>query len=267
MPGINRCSAGVVKPMRKKAVAHRPRIADVQRELARPIRAGRTARMVRLLIADSQELIRLGLRAMLAGEPGLSIRGEAGTLAEAVAEARRVRPDLVLLDAHLPDGSGIEACRLLCNAHARIRILIMTEDKSTAASRKALKAGAYGVIYKDSCHAELLRTVRLAVSNEGHLKSASVNRASRGLKPGRHPGPPFKGLAALATGTAHSPIHRGGENQQGNCPRTGFGKSDRQELHREYVSEAQYCSPDAGGGDVSGSAIKSGLVATDLPQP
>ena len=115
---------------------------------------------------------------MLTGEPGLSIRGEAGTLAEAVAETRRVRPDLVLLDAHLPGGSGAEACRLLLKAHSRVRILIMTQEKSTAVFRKVLKAGAHGFVCKDSRHAELLLAIRLMALGDANANSMGMSRVS-----------------------------------------------------------------------------------------
>ena len=179
MATINSSHAVVAKPMRKKIVASRYRSAGFQRELARPVRAGRTSRKVCLLIADSRALIRLGLCAMLAGDSGLSVRGKAGTLAEVVAETRRVRPDLVLLDSQLPGGSGAAACRLLLKEHAEIRIVLMTQDKDTASFRAALKAGAHGVVYKDSSRAELLRAIRLVAGGDSNLNSMAVNQTPR----------------------------------------------------------------------------------------
>ena len=133
--------------------------------------------MVRVLIADSQELIRLGLRAMLAGERGLSIRGEVGTLSEAVAGTRRVRPDLLLLDYHLLDGSSARACRLLCRVNPRTRILIMTEDTDLAVLRNAAKAGAHGFVCKDIGRAELLRAIRLVAGGDSNFDSVALDQA------------------------------------------------------------------------------------------
>jgi two-component system response regulator DevR len=167
--------------MRKKAAAHRCRIAGSQRDLRWSIRAGRISRMIRLVVADNQELIRLGLRAMLAGEPGLSIRGEAGTLAEAVAETRRLRADLLLLEYHLPDGSGAEACRLLLKENSRIRILIMTWDKGMAVFRNAVKAGTHGFVYKDIGRADLLQAIRLVARGKSYLNSMGMNQPPRAI--------------------------------------------------------------------------------------
>jgi DNA-binding NarL/FixJ family response regulator len=133
--------------------------------------------MIRLMIADNQELIRLGLLAMFAKEPGLSIIGEADTLAEVITKAERVRPDLLLLEYHLLDGSGAEACRLLLKKNSKIRILIMSWDYRMATFRHAVKAGAHGFVYKDICRAELLRTIRLVARGDSDLNSIAVNRA------------------------------------------------------------------------------------------
>lgn len=175
---INSSRAILAKPKRADPPLHRYRSTGSPRDLTRPIRVGRTSRITRLLIADGQELIRLGLRAMLADESGLSIRGEAGTLAEMVAETQRVRPDLVLLDAHLSGGSAAEACQLLLKANSRIRILIMTQERNTTVLRKALKAGAHGLVSKDSCQAELLQAIHLVTRGDADLKSAGENRGS-----------------------------------------------------------------------------------------
>jgi DNA-binding NarL/FixJ family response regulator len=138
--------------------------------------------MIRLVVADNQELIRLGLRSMLAGELGLSIRGEAGTLAEAVAVTRRVRPDLLLLEYHLPDGSGAEACRLLLKEkNPRIRILIMTWDRGVTLFRNAVKAGTHGFVYKDICRADLLQAIRLVARGKSNLNSMGLNQAPRAI--------------------------------------------------------------------------------------
>lgn len=164
--------------MRTKTTHSQSRIPNSQRDLVQPIRAGPASRMIRLMIADNQDLIRLGLHAMLAQEPGLSISGEANTLAEAIAKAEQVRPDLLLLEYHFPDGSGAEACRLLLKQNSKIRILIISWDKRMATFRHAMKAGAHGFVYKDICRAELLRTIRLVARGDSNLNSTAVNRAS-----------------------------------------------------------------------------------------
>ena len=67
--------------------------------------------LIRLLLVDDHEVVRVGLRTVLHNNQGISIVGEADSKAQAAAEAKRLRPDVILMDVRLPDGSGIEACR------------------------------------------------------------------------------------------------------------------------------------------------------------
>lgn len=142
---------------------------------------GRASRVIRVLIADHQELIRMGLRAMLGREVGLSIEGEAGTLAEAVAETRRVRPDLLLLDAHLPNGSDAGVFQRLFQENPKTRILIMTGDKGPGVFRETAKTGAHGVVRKDIGRAELLQAIRLVAGGDFHFDSIGLRQVSRVL--------------------------------------------------------------------------------------
>lgn len=147
----------------------------------RPIRAGVTMQTIRLVIADGQQLVRLGLRAMLAGESDFSIRGEASTLAELVETVQRVKPDLLLLEYHLPDGSGAESCRLLLKNNPRMRILVMSWDKRVATVRHAMKAGAHAFVQKDVGQPELLRIIRQIARGDSWIASMAVNQRPRVL--------------------------------------------------------------------------------------
>lgn len=158
---------------------HQGRTDGSQRAVARLIQGGRVSRRVRILIADGHELIRLGLRTMLVGEPGFSIRGEASTMMEVAAETGRLKPDLVLLDYHLLNRSGAEACRLLCRENLKTRILMMTEDKDLAVLRCAAKVGAHGFVWKDICRADLLQAIRLVAGGGSNLDSMMLRQAPR----------------------------------------------------------------------------------------
>ena len=171
-----------VRLLRRETTHSQPQILNSPRDLVRPMRVGHTSRKIRLVIADAQPLVRLGLRAMLAGEPDLSIKGEAGTLAEAVEKTERVRPDLLLLEYHLPDGSGADACRLLLKKNSRVRILIMSWDKRAAVFRDAMKAGAHAFVHKDVGQIELRRTIRQVVNSDSPLNPVAVNQTPRALR-------------------------------------------------------------------------------------
>ena len=67
--------------------------------------------VIRILLVDDHEVIRVGLRTVLGQTQGIAVVGEAGTMAEAVQQAQRLKPDVILMDVRLPDGSGIDACR------------------------------------------------------------------------------------------------------------------------------------------------------------
>jgi two-component system, NarL family, response regulator DevR len=123
----------------------------------------------RILILDDHELVRKGLRTFLDREPDLLVVGEAGTLADAQSLMARLHPDLVLLDMHLPDASGMDACRQLLAATPKLRVLVLTgyaEDSMVAA---AIKSGAHGYILKDVKLDDLAHAIRTVAGGRGYL--------------------------------------------------------------------------------------------------
>lgn len=103
---------------------------------------------VRLLLVDDHEVVRLGLRTLFAKYERLQVIGEAGTAKDAVIEAKRLRPDVVLMDLRLPDESGITACREILSAAADIRVLFLTSYSDEDAVRATVLAGASGYLLK-----------------------------------------------------------------------------------------------------------------------
>ena len=83
-------------------------------------------RAIRLLLVDDHEVVRIGLRTLLSEHPEFKIVGEARTMNEAVDQAVRLRPDVVLMDARLPDGSGVEACREIIDVCPDSRVIFLT---------------------------------------------------------------------------------------------------------------------------------------------
>jgi DNA-binding NarL/FixJ family response regulator len=137
-----------------------------------------------VLIADGQEVVRVGVRAMLDGEPDLLIVGEAGTLAGTLSEAKRVKPDLVLIESRFPDGSGVETCRMLLKSEPAIRAIIMTRSGDSSACRDAVEAGAHGYVLKDIGRAELLRAVRVVAGGASYLNADMAEQVLSVLKEG-----------------------------------------------------------------------------------
>ena len=107
---------------------------------------------ITLLLVDDSELVRSGLKVLLGNlehADRLKIVGEAVSIASAIAEAERLRPDLILLDLRLPDGSGLEACRQILGRFPSTRILILTSVIDDALVQEALSSGAHGYLLKE----------------------------------------------------------------------------------------------------------------------
>ena len=96
---------------------------------------------IRVLLVDDHEIVRRGLQAILERNPEITVVGEAGTVAGAVQEAARVRPDVVVMDLRLPDGSGVDACRQVRAQDDSVKVLILTSH----ADEDALFSAVLGI--------------------------------------------------------------------------------------------------------------------------
>ena len=132
--------------------------------------------MTSVLIADDQALVRVGLRKILEAEPALTVVGEAVDGEDAVSIARRLRPDLVLMDIRMPVLDGIEATRRIVAAQPAARVLILTTFGLDAYVYDALRAGASGFMLKDAPPEEIAAAVRIVASGDALLAPA-VTRA------------------------------------------------------------------------------------------
>ena len=132
--------------------------------------------MSTLLIVDDQALVRVGLRKILENEPEMTVVGEAGDGEDAVASARRLRPDIVLMDIRMPVLDGIEATRRIVRAQPSTRVLILTTFGLDTYVYDALRAGASGFMLKDAPPEEIAAAVRIVASGEALLAPA-VTRA------------------------------------------------------------------------------------------
>lgn len=115
---------------------------------------------IRVLIVDDQPLVRRGLALMLSLEADMDVVGEAGDGIEAVENARRLRPDVVLMDLHMPRKGGVAATREITAALPQTRVLVLTTMESEQSVFDALRAGALAYLLKDATEAEVLEAVR-----------------------------------------------------------------------------------------------------------
>jgi DNA-binding NarL/FixJ family response regulator len=132
--------------------------------------------MTTVLIADDQALVRVGLRKIFDAEPEIDIVGEAGDGEDAVSEARRLRPDLVLMDIRMPVLDGIEASRRIVSAQPSTRVLILTTFGLDTYVYDALRAGASGFMLKDAPPEEIAAAVQIVARGDALLAPA-VTRA------------------------------------------------------------------------------------------
>ena len=115
---------------------------------------------VRVFLVDDHEVVRRGVADVLEEDPGLKVAGEAGTVAEALARVPAVRPDVVVVDMRLPDGDGVELCRLLRAQVPGIRCLVLTSFADEDAREAAVRAGAGGYLLKQVRGPALVSAVR-----------------------------------------------------------------------------------------------------------
>jgi DNA-binding NarL/FixJ family response regulator len=131
---------------------------------------------VRVVLADDHAIMRDGLRALLELPGDITVIGEARTGREAVEEAERLHPDVVLMDITMPELDGIEACRRISVHAPEVRVLFLTMHEADEYLFRALHAGAAGYVIKRTAAADLLAAVRAVAHGESFL-SPSVARA------------------------------------------------------------------------------------------
>jgi DNA-binding NarL/FixJ family response regulator len=132
--------------------------------------------MIKILIADDQAMVREGFGALLAAQPDILVVGDAANGADAVAAARRLDPDVVLMDVRMPVLDGLEATRRLVQGNrTRPRVLILTTFDLDDYVYEALRAGASGFLLKDAPAADLVQAVRVVAAGDA-LLAPSVTR-------------------------------------------------------------------------------------------
>jgi two-component system response regulator DevR len=129
----------------------------------------------RLLLVDNHQVVRIGLGTLFRTVPHFLVIGEAGTVAEAVAQARHCALDVVLMDVRLPDGSGIAACRQIRSERPAARVLMLTSYSDEEAVIASIMAGAAGYLLKDTDAEKLIEGIE-AIARGGSLLDPAVTQ-------------------------------------------------------------------------------------------
>ena len=128
--------------------------------------------VVRVALCDDHAVVRSGLRRILEAEADLEVVGEAGSVKEAVALAADSRPDVIVMDVGLPDGSGINATAEVLRVSPATRVLVLTVHDDIAYLRRAFEAGAVGYLVKEAADIELVLAVRQVASGKQYVHPA-----------------------------------------------------------------------------------------------
>lgn len=131
---------------------------------------------LRLVIVDDSEVVRMGLKTLLETEASFSLVGEAGSVATAVETALRTKPDLVLLDIRLPDGTGFDACRRILEKLPETRVLILTSVAEETMVDDAIRAGANGYLLKEVNGRALIQAIHDVAAGKSILDPAITER-------------------------------------------------------------------------------------------
>jgi DNA-binding NarL/FixJ family response regulator len=137
---------------------------------------------IRVLIVDDHEVVRLGLRTLLADESDIEVVAEAGTAEEALTQVANHHPDVVILDIQLPGRSGLEACRDIRARFPETQVVILTSHSRENFIEQTLRAGAVGYVLKQVGNEELVRAIRAAQRGETALDPQSAGRLVARLK-------------------------------------------------------------------------------------
>jgi DNA-binding NarL/FixJ family response regulator len=145
---------------------------------------------IRVLVADDQSMVRAGFRMLLSGESDIEVVAEAGNGLEAVAQAARCHPTVILMDIRMPQLDGLEATRRILATDNSARILILTTFDLDEYVYEALRAGASGFVLKDDPPEQLLAAIRVVAGGEALLSPSITKRVIKQFARFPRPEPP-----------------------------------------------------------------------------
>ncbi|MGH2691762.1 MAG: response regulator [Actinomycetota bacterium] len=140
---------------------------------------------IRVLLVDDHEIVRRGIRTRLEAEPGILVAGEARGVTESLEVADATRPDVVITEARLSDGSGVEATRRILSAHPQTRVLVLTSLPDESLLFDAIGAGASGFLLKQTTGDGVVRAVRTVASGRSLVDPAIAGSVLDRLRGGK----------------------------------------------------------------------------------
>jgi DNA-binding NarL/FixJ family response regulator len=149
-------------------------------------RMGAMAERLRVMLVDDHEVVRSGIKALLQAHQDLSVVAEAGSVTEAVSEAARARPDVIVMDVRLADGSGIEATREIRAQRPETQVLMLTSFADDEALFASIMAGAAGYVLKQIRGGELVQAIRAVGQGQSLLDPAVTASVLDRLRKGKH---------------------------------------------------------------------------------
>jgi DNA-binding NarL/FixJ family response regulator len=152
--------------------------------------------MTRVFLLDDHEIVRRGLRDLLEQEEDITVVGEAGSATEALARIPAIGPDVAVLDARLPDGSGIDVCRSIRATHPEIAVIILTSYDDDDALFAAIMAGAAGYVLKQVRGHDLVEAVRRVATGQSLLDPVVTQRVLARIREGGPQAGPLDRLTA-----------------------------------------------------------------------
>jgi DNA-binding NarL/FixJ family response regulator len=147
---------------------------------------------IRILLVDDHEVVRVGLRAVLNRIPEIKVVGEAASMTEAIAKTARLRPQVVVMDVRLPDGTGVEACRAIIASEPKTRVLFLTSYADDESLLAAVAAGAHGYLLKEIGSQGLVQAIETVAAGRSILDPAVTERALAWIKNQGRTSPPDK---------------------------------------------------------------------------
>jgi DNA-binding NarL/FixJ family response regulator len=157
--------------------------------------AGATKPPIKVFLMDDHEIVRMGVRDLLEAEPDITVVGEAGTAASALARIPALRPDVAVLDMRLPDGDGVEVCREIRSRMPEVACLILTSFGDDEALFNAVMAGAAGYVLKQIRGSDLVGAVRTVAAGQSMLDPQAAGRLMARLREQPKRDDPLAGLS------------------------------------------------------------------------
>jgi DNA-binding NarL/FixJ family response regulator len=156
--------------------------------------AAKAAGPIGVFLLDDHEIVRRGVRDLLESEPGITVVGEAGTAAAALARIPALKPDVAILDVRLPDGDGVTVCREIRSRMPQVACLMLTSFGDDEALFDAIMAGAAGYVLKQIRGTDLVGAVRTIASGQSLLDPEAASRVMRRMRDQAQRSDPLSGL-------------------------------------------------------------------------